>query len=168
MLHLVGRHVGYVRVFGVQPVVALVVAFGGPELLERHHLSHDFTIIFLRSIDLGDGGFEGFFLFRRAVENDRAVLRAGVRSLAVQLRGVVRGGEEDVGQLLIADYFGVVVNLHRFGVAGGFFSHLLVGGISLGAAGIAAHHLLHAFYLFKRFFLRPETAAGEGGDDQPT
>ena len=62
------------------------------------------------------------------IKNGRAVLRANVAPLAIQLRWVV-GIEKNVEQLIVADLLWIVRNSNHLGVPGVSFANtLIVGG----------------------------------------
>src|SRR5437016_5271444 len=67
----------------------LMVALGGVEGLKRLDFCDDGPGVDLRSIELRDVGLSDALLLRAGVEDRRAVLGAGVWTLAVPLRGVV-------------------------------------------------------------------------------
>ena len=67
-----------------------------------------------------------------------------VRALTIQLRRIVRDGEEDLQQPSVADLARVEDHLHRFGVPGrSLRDDLVVGGV-LPPTGIAGHSARHA------------------------
>ena len=68
---------------------------------------------FARDFLLGES-----LLFRRVIEDRRAVLRAGVGALAVERRWIVEV-EEDVEQFAEREDFRIEGDLHDFGVSGG-------------------------------------------------
>src|SRR5713101_5104305 len=91
----------------VQPAlleILLVIFLSAPELDGGHDLGHDGPReTALRGVA---GGARLALLRRRVIENDRAVLRAYVRSLTVQrCRAVVV--PEDFEQVVVADDLGV-------------------------------------------------------------
>src|SRR5260370_37578582 len=83
------------------------------------------------------GPFGGGFLSVVIVENDRAVLRAGVVALAIQCGRVMRV-PEIFQQLLVSDNRGVVLDLDHLGVAGIAGADRFVSRVFLGAAGVTA------------------------------
>ena len=74
--------------------VVLVIVFGGVETGIGIQLRDDLRAEHISLIQLLDVGFGDFLLIFRGVENRGAVLRAVVRALAIELRGVVRDGEK--------------------------------------------------------------------------
>ena len=69
---------------------------------------------------LGNISFRDAFLFVIAVKDDRAILRAGVRLLTIELRGVVNHGEEDFEERRVKGY------LHGLCVSGFSGTHLFI------------------------------------------
>src|SRR6266481_4330506 len=117
--------------------VVLVVSLGGIKGFQRDHLSHDgmrenFGFFQLRDVRLGDS-----LLLIVLIENGRAILAAGVWSLMVQLRRIVRDGEKDSKKLSVGDLRGIVVDLHRFRVASVTVADYFVFRSADCAAGIA-------------------------------
>src|SRR5208283_4981791 len=81
---------GDIRIVRMERGVVFVIGFGFVEGLQWNYLRHDttgerFSLIKLRYVGLGD-----VLLFLVGEEDGRAVLRAGVRSLAIELCGIVR------------------------------------------------------------------------------
>jgi len=74
--------------------VVLVVVLGGVEGLQRDNLSDDGLRIDLCRVELRDISFGDFLLSLIRIENGRAVLRAVVRALAIELRGIVADGKK--------------------------------------------------------------------------
>src|SRR2546425_6824418 len=115
-------------------------------------------VIFLGAIergrrgDLGDDGpakasgglrlFFGFardgFLFGRMEENRRAILRAEIGPLAVELRRVV-DLPENLQKLFVTQLCRVKRHLHDFGVTGPVRAHVLVRGVG-GVPTRVAHN----------------------------
>ena len=75
-------------------------------------------------------------LLRRVEEDGGAVLRAPVRTLAVEGSGVVEG-EKGVEELVVGDAGGVEVEFDDFGVASGVGADIFVAGAVKLAALIA-------------------------------
>ena len=96
------------------------------------------------------------------VEDDGAVLRAGVGALPVQRRRVVRG-EEDVEEVAVADDVGVEVDLDDFGVAGAPGADGVVRRVLDVAAHVAGDDAVDAAQRLHDGFDAPEAAAAEGG-----
>ena len=67
-------------------------------------------------------------LFRRMREDHRAVLRADIGSLAVELRRVVHL-EEQVEQFFVSNFGGIERHFHDFGMVGRAAAYLAIVGI---------------------------------------
>ena len=83
--------------------VILMIGLGCVKLFQGHDLSHDRPGKQPLMFNLGDVRFRDAFLFVIAVKDHRAILRAGVRPLTIELRGVVNHGEEDFEKLSVGD-----------------------------------------------------------------
>ena len=89
----------YVRIGGVLSGIILVVIFGAIESFERNDLGHDglrkhFGLIELLHVGLGDT-----LLILARKENDGAILRTGVGTLAIEFCRIMRNGEEHFEEL---------------------------------------------------------------------
>ncbi len=78
----------------MQRCIVLVISLRRIERLQRHYLGHDragkrFGLVELRNVRLGNA-----LLIIVAVEDGRAILRAFVRTLTIQLRRIKGYGEE--------------------------------------------------------------------------
>ena len=102
-------------------------------------------------------------LFRQGGEDGGAVLGAHVVALAVEGGGVVNG-EEDVQDIGVGDLRGVEGDAHDFRVTSAAGTHLLVGGIDVGTAGVTGDDIGDAGDLVEDGFEAPEASAGEDGD----
>src|SRR5690242_9110421 len=139
--------------------VALVVVLGAVERRCRRDLGDD------RAVEAGlhavahlgrDAGLLG------VVEEDRrAVLRADVRSLAVELRGIVQR-EELLDELLVGDLGRIEVDLHDLGVPRAPRAHLLVGRLRQRAAEVADRGPAHSGRVAELDLDAPEAAGAEG------
>ena len=145
----------------MQRQVVLMVALGrierpagldGGDDLGAEHL----RLVELLDIGLGDLGLR---LGRR--EDGRAILRADIRALAVELGRIVRDREIDLQQAAEAHLARIVGHAHRFGVPGAAAADLLVLRGRLLAAGIAGHRAGHAVDVLEHALHAPEAAAGE-------
>src|SRR5262249_28238219 len=87
-------------------------------------------------------------LLGRVVEDRRAVLRAVVRSLTVELRGIVQLPER-VEQLIVGYFLRIVGELHDFRVSGSVRADIFVRGIVERAAQITDARIDHAGDLAK-------------------
>ena len=100
----------------IVPVIILVVALGFVEFFEGRDLGDDGAgEIFLRR---GLGLFRRHFLLVVVIENGGTVLRAGIRTLAIQGGGVVRRPEH-IEQAFVGNLGRLELDLDGFGVAGG-------------------------------------------------
>jgi len=105
-----------VWLIGMESCVVLVIGLGGIEGLQRHDLGDDAVREDPRLIDLRNVGFGDALLLVVCIEDGRAVLRAFVGSLAIELRRVVSHREEYSQQLAVSDLRWVVHNLDGFGL----------------------------------------------------
>ena len=145
----------------MQRQVVLVIRLGGVERRQRDHLGDDLLRVALGGVELGDVLLGRFLLRRVGIEHRRAVLRAVVGVLAVQLRRIVHDREEDLQQRAVAHLLRVVGDLHRLGVAGEAAADQFVDGGLLGAAGIARHRLDDAVDALEDALHAPEATARE-------
>src|SRR5947209_16271343 len=140
-------------------------------------------VIFLGAIERGRGGdfgddgpakasgglglFFGFardgFLFGRMEENRRAILRAEIGPLAVELRGVV-DLPESFQKLFVTQLFRVKRHLHDFGVTGPVGAHVLVRGVCGVPTRVAHNSVCHAGHLPKRRLNSPKTSRAKCSD----
>src|ERR1700682_1569480 len=81
-------------------------------LLQVPDLRHDRLLVDFCGVELRDIGLSNLLLLVGSGEDRRAILRAAVRALPVQLRRVVRHREEDLQDLAVADLLRVVFDLH--------------------------------------------------------
>ena len=95
-------------------------------------------------------------------EDDRAVLRAGVGTLAVE-GGRVVGVPKKVDDFLVGNFRRVVGDLHDFGVSGSAGADLLVGRVFGLSAGVAGDNGDDAGEAFVNGFDAPEASSAEGG-----
>src|SRR5580658_2952198 len=90
-----------VWVVRVKRSVVLVIGLGCVEGVQRNDLRHDRSTKRSCLFKLGDVGLRDVLLFVIGVENHRAILAAGIRPLAIELRGVVSHGEEYFEKLTV-------------------------------------------------------------------
>ena len=155
---------GDVGLVGMMDRVILVIGLGRKEgRLHGVGLRHDRLLENMRGVELRDVGLGGFRLRFALRENLRAILRAAVRPLAVELRRVVRDREIDLQDLAVGHLARVEGHLHGFGVAGAARADGFVKRILLRAAGIAGHGIGDAFDVLVDGLDAPETSAGEHG-----
>src|SRR5579884_1391600 len=93
-------------------------------------------------------------------EDHAAVLRAVVRPLPVELRGIVYL-EELREQLLVSNFCGIKFDVHDLGMAGAVGTHVLVGGVLKRSAHVADAGCNHAGQFGKRRFYTPETTCAK-------
>src|SRR5229473_3589854 len=143
-------------------------------------------VIFLGAIergrrgDLGDDGpakasgglrlffrfARGRFLFGRMEENRRAVLRAGIGPLAVELRRVV-DLPENSQKLFVTQLCRVKRHLYNFGVTGPVCAHVLVRRVGRAPTRVAHNGVRHAENLPKRRLNSPKTSRAKCSDFHP-
>ena len=140
-----------------------MIGFRRKEVRQCAHLGDDRPPERLRRAELGDIGIGDFLLLRIGREDRGSVLRADIRSLPVQLRRIVRHGEEYLQELAIADSLRIVGDLDRFGVAGGAGADGRVAGGGLAAPRISGDGVHHARGVLKHALNAPEAAAREHG-----
>src|SRR6266536_5175102 len=84
--------VGDIGLIGMQRGIVLVICLCRIESLQRHDLGHDRSRKNPGLVELSDVGLGDALLLLILVKNRRSVLRALVRTLTIELRGVVRQG----------------------------------------------------------------------------
>src|SRR5262249_1356916 len=90
-----------VWLIGMKRGVILMVGFGRIERAERRHLSDDGVRPYLCLRQQCDVTLRRSLLLVVRVPDGRAILRTTIRSLVVELRRVMRNGEEHLQQLFI-------------------------------------------------------------------
>src|SRR5262249_60947808 len=126
-------------------------------------LRHDRPLVDARLVELRDVVLRDLLLRFALRENLRAILRAGVGPLAVELRRIVRDGEVDLQDLAVGDFAPVERHAHAFGVGRAARADDVVRGIFLRTAGITGHGVLHALDVLVDGLDAPEAPAGEHG-----
>jgi hypothetical protein len=106
----------------------MMVLLGDVELHQRLERGGDRRVEQLRSLDLRDVSLRDESLGFVGVEDRGTVLRADVRALTVELRGIVRDREEDLQDLAECDAGRVEDDLDRLGVAGRAGADVVVMG----------------------------------------
>ncbi len=150
-----------IALVGMEVVIVEMVVFGAVEVGVRGDLCDDGGIPNMLRSDFLDLVLRLLFLLGVAGEDDRAVLRAFIRALAVE-RGGVADGEQDLQQVAVGDDLGVEDDVDGFGVAGVTFLDLLVTGVFPLSTRIARFDAFHAFELFEDGFHAPKTSGSEG------
>ena len=157
-----------VGLVGVADQVILVIGLGREERrLHRAGLGDDRLLEHVGGVELRDVVLRGLRLRFGLRENLRAILRAAVRPLAVELRRVVRHREIDLQELAVGNFLGVEGHLDAFGMAGAAAADGLVVGGLLFAAGIAGHGVGHALDVLEHRLHAPEAAAGKHRGFEP-
>ena len=162
LAHLGHRDALDVRLIGILTGIVLVVVLGRIKRRERFERGHDRPGKSLGGIELVDLGLGGFFLSLVGEEDGRAILRARVVALAIELRRVV--GVEKHGQELIEGDLGrIESDADGLGMARVAAADCFVVSCVRRAAGVAAFYIEHARKLLERGLGTPEAAAGEDG-----
>src|SRR5205823_13550135 len=120
------------------------VRFGGIESLERIDARDDGAGERTRLPQLAAIARRDALLRRVAVKNLRAVLRADIWPLAVELGRIVRDRKINPQDVSVRDLLGIENYLHRLGVAGAAASDFLVIGAALLSTRVAGQRLLDA------------------------
>src|SRR5579862_3990090 len=102
------------------------------------------------------------FLLGVAIKDDRPIIRALIRSLAIK-SGWVPYGQEHPQELAVGNDFGIVGDIDRFRVARAARLDIIIAWVWLSAAGVARVDLLHATKLLKDRFHAPEASGCECG-----
>jgi len=140
-----------------------MIVLGWVEGLQRNDAGDNRLRIDLLGLELAYVGFGDFLLPVAGVEDQRAVLRAVVGPLMVQLRGIVGNGKKDHEDSAIRNLRSVEDDPDGFGVAGGTGADLLVvRGISR-AARVAGCGRDNAFDAGKNGLDTPKAAPSEDG-----
>jgi len=138
--------------------VILVVSLRGVELLQRDDLRHDRIFEFLLR--------HSFRLLRRRflriafIKDDRAILRAGIVTLPVQCRRIVRG-KEDLHQFVEAQRVRIEGDFDDLSVAGIALADLFVRRIRHAATGVSRDDRFHAFQALEDGLEAPKASASE-------
>ena len=115
----------------------------------------------MRRVELRDVVLRDLRLLCALRKNLRAILRAAVRALTVELRRVVRDREIDLQDLAVGHLMRVEGHLHAFGVAGAARAHGFIVGVLCVAAGIAGHREGDALDVLVDGLDAPEASAGK-------
>src|SRR5436309_7160776 len=103
--------------------VVLMVAFSFVKTGQADHLRHDWPLEYFGLIELSDVSLRDPFLLFVCDKDGRSILGAFVRSLPVQLRGIVRDREKYFQKLAIRNLGGIVDDSDRFGMPGETAAH---------------------------------------------
>ena len=127
-------------------VVVLMVAFRFIKFSGLFDGSDDLAAI--EGIEFFDHFLSDLALTLIEREDDRAVLCAHIRTLAIELGGVV-DGKKDAKQLFVADDIWIILYLDHFSTFGGTSAYLLVSRIWPAASSIPAYDFFDPFDPFK-------------------
>src|ERR1700674_1461999 len=94
------------------------------------------------------------------VKDDRTILRAHVRALAVRGRGIMVR-PKNIKQLLVANECWIELDLHHFGMAGLVRAHVFVSRILCRTTGVSDRGVRDAARGAKGGFHAPETTRAE-------
>ena len=144
--------------FGAFGVVLMVVV-GGVERRGIQDWRDDFVV--QGGFGFGFFGFGDFAFGGRVHENGSRVGWAAVAELAAGV-GRVDGAKEGVEQVAIAEFVGVIGDLHSFDMAGIAFGDLFIGRVGDFTAGKPGYSVGNAGQFFQIMFDAPETAACDG------
>src|SRR4051812_18004561 len=152
-----------VRLVRVQGCVILVIRLGWIERLQRRHLGGDRARKYFLLSQLRDIGLGYALLLVVGIEDRRAVLRSLVRTLAVQLRGIVRNREKHSQQLAVCNLRRIEDHLNGLGVAGLACTDDFVFGSFGASARVARRRADHSLNVLEYGLHTPETAARKKG-----
>ena len=140
---------------------APAIILGAPEGLGRFRLRHNLArLVAALGGELLDFCKSLLLLLWRVKEDGRAILRAPVRSLAVERRGIVQL-EERVEQFFVAHFFRVEIDLDDFRVAGLIGAHVLISRAVMRSALVAHGRRRHAGDGRKRSLHAPKTSCSK-------
>ncbi len=108
----------------------------------------------------GDELFRHGLLCVILIKNGGPVLRAHIRALPINLRGIV-DFKEQLGEFLVGNLGRIIRHAHGFGVARASRAHVLVGGVGRASAGVAGLGIADARHGLKGILHAPEAAPGE-------
>lgn len=117
-----------IRLIGVQGKIVLVVILRWVEGGKRCYFRDNRIGIVFRVVGPFDGSQNFGFFGGCPVEGNRAIITTNIGSLTVQRRGIMTG-KEGVKELGVADDFGIVIDLYRFGMARYICTNLFVGWV---------------------------------------
>jgi hypothetical protein len=140
--------------------VALVVFLRWVELAGGSDFGCDRLAVPLAGLKIGFGLFGDGFLLWRVSENGRTVLLAKVRSLAIDLSGIVHV-PEGVDERFVFDFGWIKGDLDDFGMTGLVGADIFVRRIFGVAVAVADDGILYALNHTEFHFDAPETASGK-------
>ena len=106
-----------VWICGIAHQKILVIVLGGIKGFKRFDFGDDGSRIDFASAKLGDVSLGDALLFIARVENRGALLRTGVRALAIPLRWIMHDRKENHQQLAVGDLRWIESDANGFGVA---------------------------------------------------
>ena len=168
-MSVLGSHLGdfwthdgrTVALVGVSSVVVMVFLLSDEEIDGFFDGGHDRVVVDVAHV--GDDGHSLSSLFFGKRHDARAVLRADVIALPIEL-GRVMDGEEDLKERFVGDDGRVKLDFHHLGVAGGAAADRLVGGMGVVATCVGGERRLNAVDLFVSAFNAPKASST---DDHP-
>src|SRR5581483_7468258 len=140
--------------------ILLVVVLRFPEGWGRGNLGHHWSGVTATALQVFLGLARRRLLLPIVHEDGGPILRADVRSLAVQRRRIVVL-PKDLEQRFITDLGWVVFHLHRLGVAGTVRAYLVIGRIGRRPTGVAHPRADDAGRVANHVLDTPETACRE-------
>ncbi len=123
----------------------LVIVLCRIKSLERLNFGDDGAGINLGGVELRHIRLSDALLLIVRIENGGAILRTGIRALAIPLRGVVRNGKENHQELAVSDFGRIEIDANGFGVSRDAHADTFVGWRFHEAARIAGRDGLDAF-----------------------
>ena len=152
-----------VRLERVLAVIVVVISLGLIEMIERFDFGDDGRGELAGLVQLTDEAFGLLSLRVAGIENDRAVLRAGIIALAVKGGGIVRR-EKDDQEIAIGDQGWVEFDARAFGVAGSAATNIAIGGVRGVPASVTRRDSKNSIEVFEHSVRAPETASAEDGN----
>ena len=152
-----------VRVIRVVRRVVLMVGLGLVESFECGDLCDERAFEEFRPVQLLDVAFGDALLLLAGVEDGRAVVRADVGPLPVQLGRVVCDGKEDLEELAVGDLGRVVGDANGLGVPGVARADRLVVGRPGGTSRVPGRDPGDPFDVLEDGLDAPEAATRQDG-----
>src|SRR5690606_3815816 len=130
------RYLLDIGIIRVVPLIILVIVLSRPKNSVGNKLCHNFLSVFTRGVYRFYCFLCHRFLLFVVIKNHGSVLLAYVRSLSVQLGGIM-GGEEYLQQCRVVNLVRIIIYLNRLCMTCLTIAHRVIGGPSLFAARIA-------------------------------
>src|SRR6266404_4520105 len=141
--------------------IVLVVALGFIKCLERLNLCDDLPRVNFRGVQLRYVSLSDTLLIFVREEDRGAVLGAGVRALAIPLRGIMRDREKNHQELAVGDLGRIINDADGFRVAGNAHTHAFVRrGLNV-AARVARGHGRNSLQMLENGLHAPKAASGK-------